>query len=167
MHGAENDYYLSLPIPYPAKDGLFHLPEELLLVRGVTPALFYGREGPALRDLFTVYGNAGDPNLVTASPLVLRAVLGMDQQMIDELVRNRTKASGANLAGLFPGGGGGGAVNFGLPQIVTIESIGYRNDGGVTRRVAAVVQRLGANNFRFLRWQDRIDSSETPVQTEG
>jgi hypothetical protein len=37
----------------------------------------------------------------------------------------------------------------------------------VTRRVAAVVQRLGVNNFRFLRWQDRIDSSETPVQTEG
>lgn len=167
MHGAENEYYLSLPIPYPAKDGFFHLPEELMLVRGVTPALFYGREGPALRDLFTVYSSGGGVNLVTASPLVLRAVLGMDQQAIDELVQRRTEASGANLAGLFPGGGAGNTINFGLPQVVTIESIGYRNDGGVTRRVAAVVQRLGVNNFRFLRWQDRIDSSETPVQTEG
>ena len=166
-HGAESDYYLALPIPYPAKDGFFHFPEELMLVRGVTPALFYGREGPALRDLFTVYSSGGGVNLVTASPLVLRAVLGMDQQAIDQLVQRRAEASGANLAGLFPGGGAGNTINFGLPQIVTIESIGYRNDGEVTRRVAAVVQRLGINNFRFLRWQDRIDSSETPVQTEG
>ena len=39
MHGAESDYYLSLPIPYQAKDGLFHALEELLLVRGVTVSL--------------------------------------------------------------------------------------------------------------------------------
>jgi hypothetical protein len=54
----------------------------------------------------------------------------------------------------------------GLPQIVTIESIGYRNDGEVTRRVAAVVQRLGVNNFRFLRWQDRVEGGENPPQSE-
>lgn len=165
LHGAENDYYLSLPIPYPAKDGFFHTPEELLLVRGVTPALFYGREGPALRDLFTVYGGGNGVNLVTASPLVLQAALGMDPQMIAELVQRRAQASGANLAGLFPAGGG--ATNFGLPQVVTIESIGYRNDGDVTRRVAAVVQRLGVNNFRFLRWQDRVEGGEKPSQPEG
>jgi len=166
LHGAENDYYLSLPIPYPAKDGFFHTPEELLLVRGITPALFYGREGPALRDLFTVYSGGGSGvNLVTASPLVLQAALGMDPQTIAELVQRRTQASGANLAGLFPAGGG--TTNFGLPQIVTIESIGYRNDGDITRRVAAVVQRLGVNNFRFLRWQDRVEGGEQPSQPEG
>jgi general secretion pathway protein K len=168
LHGAENDYYLSLPIPYPAKDGFFHTPEELLLVRGVTPALFYGREGPALRDLFTVYSSGGNGvNLVTASPVVLQAALGMDPQAIAELIQRRTEASGANLAGLFSARAEGGTVNFGLPQIVTIESIGYRNEGDITRRVAAVVQRLGVNNFRFLRWQDRVEGGEKPPQEEG
>ncbi len=165
LHGAENDYYLALPIPYPAKDGFFHTPEELLLVRGVTPALFYGREGPALRDLFTVYSGGGDGvNLATASPLVLQAATGMDPEMIAELIQRRNEAQGANLAGLFPPGS---AINFGLPQIVTIESIGYRNEGNITRRVAAVVQRLGVNNFRFLRWQDRVEGGEKPPQQEG
>jgi general secretion pathway protein K len=167
IHGAENDYYLSLPIPYPAKDGLFHALEELLLVRGVTPALFYGREGPALRDLFTVYSSGGGVNLVTANPFVLRAVLGVDLETALELVRQRGQASGANLAGLFPGGAGGGRlINFGLPQIVTIESIGYRNDSEITRRVAAIVQRIGVNNFRFLRWQDRVEGGENPPQPQ-
>ena len=165
LHGAENDYYLALPIPYPAKDGFFHTPEELLLVRGVTPALFHGREGPALRDLFTVYSGGGNGvNLATASPLVLQAALGMDPEAIAELIQRRTEASGANLAGLFPPGS---AINFGLPQVVTIESIGYRNDGDITRRVAAIVQRLGVNNFRFLRWQDRVEGGEKPPQSEG
>lgn len=159
LHGAENDYYLALPIPYPAKDGFFHTPEELLLVRGVTPALFYGREGPALRDLFTVYSTGGNSvNPLTASPLVLQAMYGMDPDMIAQLVQRRSEANGANLAGLFPQGS---AVNMSLPQIVTIESIGYRNNGDITRRVAAVVRKVG-NNFRFLRWQDRVEGGENP-----
>jgi general secretion pathway protein K len=167
LHGAENDYYLALPIPYPAKDGFFHTPEELLLVRGITPALFYGREGPALRELFTVYSSGGaGVNLLTASPLVLQAALGMDPQMITELVQRRNEARGANLGNLFPAPAGGGAVNFNLPQIVTIESIGYRNDGDITRRVAAVVQKLGVNSFRFLRWQDRVEGGENPPQPQ-
>lgn len=165
LHGAENDYYLGLPIPYPAKDGFFHTSEELLLVRGVTPALFYGREGPALRELFTVYNSGGSGvNLATASPLVLQAATGQDAEAIAELIQRRNEVSGANLAGLFPQGGN---VNFGLPQIVTIESIGYRHDGDVTRRVAAVVQRQGVNNFRFLRWQDRVEGGEKPPRQEG
>jgi general secretion pathway protein K len=167
LHGAENDYYLALPIPYPAKDGFFHTPEELLLVRGITPALFYGREGPALREIFTVYSSGGNiVNLLTANPLVLQAATGMDPQMIAELIQRRNEARGANLGSLFPAEAGGGAVNFGLPQIVTIESIGYRNDGEITRRVAAVVRKLGVNSFRFLRWQDRVEGGENPPQPQ-
>ena len=167
IHGAENDYYLSLPVPYPAKDGPFDSVEELLLVSGVTPALFYGREGPALRELFTVYTAAGGAvNLLTASPVVLQAVLGLDAAATRDLIQRRSEASGANLAGLFPGGAGRG-VNLGLPQIVTIESIGYLNGSNVTRRVSAIVQRAGGNGFRFVRWKDRVDGGETPTPQEG
>lgn len=167
LHGAENDYYQSLPVPYPAKDGPFDSLDELLLIRGITPALFYGREGPALQQLFTVYsGGGGTVNLLTANPLVLRAVLGVDADAARDLVQRRAEATGANLGGLFPGGGAGGSLNFSIPQVVTIESVGYLRETKITRRVSAVVQRIGVNGFRFLRWKDRVDGGE-PVPTEG
>lgn len=42
LNGAEDDHYENLPYPYEAKDGLFDFTEELLLVRGVTPEIFFG-----------------------------------------------------------------------------------------------------------------------------
>ena len=45
LNGAENDYYQSLKEPYYCKNGNLDSIEELLLVRGVTPDLFYGRKG--------------------------------------------------------------------------------------------------------------------------
>jgi len=40
--GAEADYYLSLPQPYKPRNGPLATVEELLLVKGVTPELFFG-----------------------------------------------------------------------------------------------------------------------------
>jgi len=167
MHGAESDDYLALPIPYPAKDGPFDTLEELMLVRGVTPALFYGRDGPALRELFTVYsagGRGGLINLLTASPAVLQAVLGVDAATAQELIRRRTEAGGAELSSLAPGGAG--RLLNSLPSVVSIESIGYLNVGGSPRRVSAVVQRQGNNGFRVLRWQDRQEADNAPAPAE-
>ena len=42
MNGAEDEYYESQEDPYEARDGDFVIPEELLLVRGITEDLFYG-----------------------------------------------------------------------------------------------------------------------------
>jgi general secretion pathway protein K len=55
-NGAEDDYYLSLPEPYKCKNGDFTSVEELLLVRGVTPKIFYG----GLKDMVTVYQDNED-----------------------------------------------------------------------------------------------------------
>jgi general secretion pathway protein K len=162
LHGAESDRYLALPVPYPAKDGPFDTLAELLLVRGVTPALFYGRNGgPALRELFTVYhavsGGTGTVNLLTAGPLVLQAVLGVDAARAQELVRQRAETGIADLASLPPGSTGG--VFDVLPSVVTIESIGYLQTGGVTRRLAGVVQRQDDTGFRVLHWQDHQEET--------
>lgn len=171
LHGAESDYYLALPVVnYPAKDGPFDTLDELLLVRGVTPALFYGREGPALREIFTVYSASGAGgeavNLLTAGPLVLQAVLGIDAAAAQELVQRRAETSAVDIANLMPQGTTRG-LNFGLPSVVTIESIGYLNSGGVTRRLSAVVQRLGASGYQVFRWQDRQDGYAAPVPQEN
>jgi general secretion pathway protein K len=165
LHGAESDDYLGQRTPYPAKDGPFDTLDELLLVRGVTPALFYGREGPGLRDLFTVYsaGASNSPNLLTASALVIRAVLGIDEEMAEDLVRRRVDATATDIGSLFSSGSGARGLNFGLPAVVTVDSIGYLGAGGITRRVSAVVQRQGVNGFRFLRWQDRYEGIGAPA----
>jgi type II secretory pathway component PulK len=42
--GAENDYYSALSPPYRCKNGPLNSPEELLLVKGVTPPLFLGND---------------------------------------------------------------------------------------------------------------------------
>lgn len=42
LSGAEDDYYLSQPVPYKAKNGNFETIDELLLVKGVTPEILYG-----------------------------------------------------------------------------------------------------------------------------
>jgi type II secretory pathway component PulK len=43
-NGAESSVYLSLPVPYRAKNGPIHTIDELLLVQGVTPQLLYGTD---------------------------------------------------------------------------------------------------------------------------
>jgi type II secretory pathway component PulK len=42
--GAESDYYLRLDPPYEAKNGPFDTVEELLAVKGFTPAILYGED---------------------------------------------------------------------------------------------------------------------------
>lgn len=46
MSGAEDEYYESLEDPYECRDGEFVIVEELLLVRGVTEDIYYGRFNP-------------------------------------------------------------------------------------------------------------------------
>ncbi len=53
--GAEADYYQSLPYPYRPRNGPFETPGELLLVRGVTPEMYFGtKDHRGLADLVTV-----------------------------------------------------------------------------------------------------------------
>ena len=74
LNGAESDdHYLRLPVPYRARNANLESVYELLQVKGVTPALFHGREGvPGLVDLVTVK-TPGQVNLNTAPAAVLAA----------------------------------------------------------------------------------------------
>ena len=45
LNGAENDYYQNLDPPYPCKNGPITSLEELVLIKGMSPELFYGLEG--------------------------------------------------------------------------------------------------------------------------
>ena len=104
VNGAEKDYYQSLKEPYTCKNGNLDSVEELLLVRGVTPELFYGRkaikkeegaaEGPAvdrigLKDIFSIYSLGEQIDINCATLPVLRVVLGIPKDIARRVVKAR------------------------------------------------------------------------------
>ncbi len=90
LHGAEDEYYQSLPKPYKAKNGPFQTLEELLLVREVTRDIFYGAEGrPGIVNFITIYGTTDKININAAPREVLMAVPNMTAEAADRLVEAR------------------------------------------------------------------------------
>ncbi|MGZ3567244.1 MAG: general secretion pathway protein GspK [Thermodesulfobacteriota bacterium] len=101
LNGAENDYYQSLKEPYRCKNANLDSIEELLLVRGVTPELFYGRkpikkeeEGQpvdriGLKDIFSIYSIGEQIDMNCATLPVLRVVLGIPKEIAQRVVKAR------------------------------------------------------------------------------
>jgi general secretion pathway protein K len=100
LNGAEDDYYMSLSPdeggPYHCKNGPLDRIEELLLIRGMTPEIFYGHqaEGPSDVDIigigqFLTTLPFTKINVNTASPHVLQLLPGITADMADRLVRYR------------------------------------------------------------------------------
>ncbi len=107
LHGAENQYYQSLPEPYQAKNDDFDSVEELLLVRGITPEIFHG----GLKDIVTVLSDKTSGtsvqtrrqrvarrqsavsynkiNINYASEAMLRALPQMTDDLVREIVKFR------------------------------------------------------------------------------
>ena len=78
--GAENDYYLGLENPYPCKNGPMDSIEELLLIKGITPELYFGdpkqEDQLPLPEYLTVHGDwQGRVNANTALPETLAAMI--------------------------------------------------------------------------------------------
>ncbi len=86
-YGAEGPHYQRLSRPYPCKDAPFQVPEELLLVKGMTISIY-----SALRDYITVFGN-GPVNINTADAVVLEA-LGLSAGMVNALLMYRAGPDG-------------------------------------------------------------------------
>ncbi len=63
-YGAEDEYYGTLETPYRAKNASFETLEELLLVKGVTPAVLYGEDsnGNGILDPCENDGDASPPD---------------------------------------------------------------------------------------------------------
>jgi general secretion pathway protein K len=101
VNGAENDYYHSLKEPYDCKNGYLDSVEELLLIRGVTPELFYGRKAAnqggtekvaeriGLKEIFSLYAQGEQIDINSASLPVLRVFLGLPLEVAQRLVTAR------------------------------------------------------------------------------
>lgn len=78
--GAENDFYEASETPYPCKNAQMDTIEELLLIKGITPEIYWGDpelEQLPLTEYLTVHGDwQGRVNVNTAREAVLAAVVG-------------------------------------------------------------------------------------------
>jgi general secretion pathway protein K len=169
-----DQYYLSLTPSFRARHASLQEIEELLLVRGITPDLFYGSytqgaEGrliphDGLRDCLSVYGSIGVLDVNTVAPEVMVAV-GVAPETAAAIVALRRlapiKDMGA-LAAFSNGGTGMGRLGMATGTIVTLRATAQlRLPNGqfsdLHRTVSAMVKLLGPDwnpPFHIMRWYD-------------
>lgn len=170
-NGAESDYYESLEEPYLAKNAPFDLPEELLLVRGVTPEIFYGRKGTTdsgepveyygLQKYFTTFSSMNRINVNSAPLLVLASLPGLDYDTaleIDALRKAAPISDASEIARRIPG----------LPtdtltylstlrtNVYTLNSLGRVEGSEVVSRIRSVIRvdGTGRKGYAVLYWNE-------------
>jgi type II secretory pathway component PulK len=80
-HGAESsDYYLTLPKPYKAKNNEMDSIQEMLLIKDITPEIFYGLWTPTKIDTNLVDDNKDNTQL----DLSFLSQLGSDTKLLDQ-----------------------------------------------------------------------------------
>jgi general secretion pathway protein K len=169
-----DQYYLSLTPSFRARHASLQEIEELLLVRGITPDLFYGSytrdaEGrliphDGLRDCLSVYGSNGALDVNTVTPEVMSAV-GVPPETAAAIVALRKLAPIQNMGQLAAfNNGGRGAARLAMTSgtIVTLRATaqlrlpnGQLSD--LHRTVSAMVKLLGPDwnpPFHIMRWYD-------------
>jgi general secretion pathway protein K len=176
LHGAESDYYLGLRDPYPAKNGYFDSPDELLRVRGITPAIFYGADGqPGLRDIVSVFSRSPGVNVRTVGAPVLQVLLGIDADAAQQLIEQRDEEGAAAfrqqlLLEMVAESADLGANGLGEtePTLVTVEARADARWKQNQARVMAVVDLSSelAEGAKIVRWIDRAPW-EAPLPATG
>ncbi|HXK59103.1 MAG TPA: general secretion pathway protein GspK [Acidobacteriota bacterium] len=170
-NGAESDYYQSLERPYFAKNGLFDVPEELLLVRGVTPEIYYGRKGLTesgerveyygLQKYFTTFSTISRININSAPLPVLAAIPGLDYDVAQAIVAMRQEAplmGIEDVMGRIPGIPTEVANYLSMmqSQVYTIISTGSLNHSEVICQIRAVIRvgGMGPKPYLVLYWNE-------------
>ncbi len=180
LNGAENDYYQSLKEPYYCKNDDLDSIEELLLVRGVTPELFYGRkrtlkgeeegkvEQVGLKDIFSIYSAGEQIDINSATPVVLRYVLGVPENVSRLIVKAREEKGFENQLDLiqrvpeispFIGEIGRFILYQSMIPYYTIESRAKSKDGGAAIRSLKVIIKIDQKEkkgYKTIQWIDAL-----------
>jgi len=159
LHGAEDTYYESLPVPYKAKNDKFDTLEELLLVKGVTPEILFGSVNrPGLVNFLTVYSKGPSINLNAAAKEVILALPNMTPSMADRILEFRETAElrgqqdvvaiiGDVFKTIAP------YIGFTESNMYTIEGRGLKKDEKRGYAIRAVMSIEGGNQHRYLYYK--------------
>jgi len=163
LHGAEDSYYESLPVPYKAKNGNFDTLEELLLVRGVTPEIMFGSGNtPGLINFLTVYSKGGAININAAAKEVIMALPNMTSSMADAIIGYRESAElrgqqdvvaviGPVFTTIAP------YIGFAESNVYTIEGKGMKQEEARGYAIRAVLAIESDNQHRYLYYKSPSD----------
>jgi len=179
VNGAEDDYYQSLPEPYECKDGDLDTVEELLMVRGVTPEIFYG----GLKDRVTTYQSktsskksrrrtktrrstkiSSKISINAASREMLLALPLMTDDLVQEIIDYRQEADFVSLTDVASVVGPGvyqaivPFIGLEISPYYTVVSEG-RVEGSRIRRGVEVFVEIDKGlkkGYRVVQWRDRL-----------
>ncbi len=172
--GPFDQFYSSVGPSFRSRHASFEEIEELLLVKGMTPELFYGSftrdpQGrllplAGLRNCVSVYNGVGPVDVNSAEPAVL-ATVGVPPEAIGAILQRRSVAPFLNTGELqssIPTGPAGGRLVVGGNTVFTLRSTAQVRlpDGrfsDLRRTIAAVIKFREAGVFppvETLRWYD-------------
>jgi general secretion pathway protein K len=182
VNGAEESYYQSLKEPYHCKNAPLDSIEELLLIRGVNRALFYGRkdvkkgeEGEkvvqaGLKDIFSIYSPGVQIDINSATPVVLRVVLGIGEGLSQKVIKAREEKAFDNQLDLLlripelkPFIEGDpekqSLILYGrsiMTPYYTVESRAKSKEGESIRGIKAIIKidPRGKEGYKIIQWVD-------------
>lgn len=169
--GAESEFYMMKDPPYRPKNGPMTVPEELLMVKGITPEIFYGRKGLSqdgdpveyygLKKYLTTYASGAAININSAPVPVLASLPGLDYGSALTIARLRSEAPFTNMVQLeqaIAGISGETSSYLGIVQsnVYTLECTGRLENSDVVSRIKAVVQMDPGSmkGYRVLYWNE-------------
>jgi general secretion pathway protein K len=159
LHGAEDAYYQTLPVPYKAKNDKFDTLEELLLVRGVTQEILFGSgERPGLIKFLTVYSKGSTINLNAASREVIMALPNITSTMAERIVEFRETSELRGQQDVIAHVGDlyrtiSTYVGFTESGVYSVEGRGLKNDEKRGYAIHAIVSIEGGNQHRYLYYK--------------
>ncbi len=182
MNGAEDDYYMALSSdqggPYHCKNASLDRIEELLLVRGMTPDIFYGHQAQSSGEAnytgiaqFLTTVPFLTINVNTASSQVLQCIPGITAQMAEQLIRYRQADDGvegtnddkpfhdsAALSTVW-GGALSNAQVRGLGSYLDVSSTFFTiystgTVGNVRRMIVTTIFRDVGGSFQTISWNE-------------
>jgi general secretion pathway protein K len=147
--GAEDDSYAAAGFDYGAKDGPFNTVGELQLVAGITPALL-----EALKPKVTVHSPQATVNVAVAPVEVLRALPGIEDSTVEQVMEARengdvTALPGALPASLRPYVGASGGTTYEVRAQASV--------GGTVARIGAIIVTVSvdpARPYTILAWDE-------------
>jgi general secretion pathway protein K len=165
--------------PYYCKNGNLDSIEELLLVRGVTPELYYGKKGIkmegevekpdriGLKDIFSIYAAGEQIDINSATPVVLRFALGIPTEVARLIVKAREEKGFEHQQDLiqrvpeltpFMGEIGRLILFRSLTPYYTIQSKAKKKEGESNRGIKMIVKIEPADkkNYKVIQWVDAL-----------
>lgn len=181
LSGAESSYYEEQDPPYASRNGPIADLNEILLIKGITPELYYGtKDTPGLANYMTVHGLAvgagttfnwpGRININTADIPVLAALLGTENQDMAQAIYEFRQEMAAekniqdfsspewykNITGLSNVTIDSSMITV-SSDVFRIQSTASNND--IQSSLVAVVQRV--QNPKSGKWSCKVLSWET------